>query len=101
MGRLAKGSLTALHFLHIVWTCLLALLYYPFVADPRPLEAPRSKVPGHVALVLSSTNENSPDEEEAAVVRSVLCAVRCCQRVGVQSLSVYDRHGIATFSVCV
>lgn len=93
MSWLATCCLTALHVMHVIWTCLVALLYYPFVANPQPLRVHRAKVPANVALVLCSIGGKPSEEERDVAVRSIVSAVRWCKDVGVKGLSVYDRHG--------
>ncbi|KAI5121264.1 hypothetical protein M0805_002309 [Coniferiporia weirii] len=95
MNLLISGCLTVLHALHTLWACLVALLYQPFVANPQPLEAQRPKLPTNMALILSTTSDEPADSEAGVVVESVVCAVRCCRKVGIKSLSVYTRHGSA------
>ncbi|EJD04097.1 uncharacterized protein FOMMEDRAFT_82124, partial [Fomitiporia mediterranea MF3/22] len=71
----------------------MALLYYPFAANPQQLQTHRSKVPTNLALVLASTQEEPSEEEKGAIIDSVVSAVRWCKIVGIKSFSVYDRHG--------
>ncbi|KAH8120173.1 hypothetical protein DFH11DRAFT_1558764 [Phellopilus nigrolimitatus] len=96
MSWLSTSSLAVLHALHAIWTCLVALLYHPFVANPQPLEAARPKLPSHIALVLASTKQNPSYAETEAAIRSVVYAARWCKRVGITNLSVYDRQGSVT-----
>ena len=93
MDWLAKPCLTVLHVIHVAWTCLIALLYYPFVPNPQPLEAVRPKVPTNLALALCSVSKEPSEEEGDALVQSAVSAVRWCKKVGIKSLCVYDRHG--------
>lgn len=96
----ASGALALLHLLRIAWTVLVALLYYPFVPNPMPLDASRSKTPQNLALVLSETSSDPTEEEVNAIMDSVVHAVAWCEAVGVTSLCVYDQHGMLCHYMC-
>ena len=93
MSWVAFSTLTLLHFLRTAWHILVALLYYPFVPNPLPLQSSRSKTPITLALVLSETSSDPSEEESEAIIGSVVEAVRCCEAAGVKSLCIYDRYG--------
>ena len=93
MSWAASGALTLLHFLRTAWIIFVALLYHPFVPNPLPLDASRSKIPRNLALVLSETSSDPSEEEIDAILKSVVHAVEWCEAVGVKSLCVYDQHG--------
>ncbi|KAL5534383.1 hypothetical protein ACEPAG_845 [Sanghuangporus baumii] len=94
MSWLAACGLSVLHFLHLIWTILTALLYYPFLANPLPLHGPRTKLPKNLALVLAIDGEKPTEEERNAIVKSVVCTARWCKVAGINGLSVYDRHNV-------
>ncbi|KAL5495408.1 hypothetical protein ACEPAI_871 [Sanghuangporus weigelae] len=94
MSWLAACGLSVLHFFHLIWTILTALLYYPFLANPLPLHGPRAKLPKNLALVLAIDGERPTEEERNEIVKSVVCTARWCEAAGINGLSVYDRHNV-------
>ncbi|PAV21945.1 hypothetical protein PNOK_0190200 [Pyrrhoderma noxium] len=93
MSLLAAGGLALLHIIQTVWTCLISLLYYPFVPNPRPLVASRLKLPSKLGLILADTHENPSEEEIRNVINNVVLTVKWCKEAGIPNLSVYDRYG--------
>lgn len=92
-----RSCLVLLHAGQFIWTCIVALLYQPFVTNPLPLDSPHSKLPHSLVLILSTTTDDPADDEIEKTLESIACAARCCMKAGIGCLSVYDRHGSSSY----
>ena len=101
MNHFFEFCLFVLHAVQLVRTCIIALLYQPFVTNPLALDAQRSKIPRSLALILSTTSTDPADDEVEKAIESVACAARCCMKAGIECLSVYDKHGALPLSASV
>ena len=61
--------------------------------QPKPLKAQRSKIPKHLCLNLVANNDMPGEETETAFLQCLQSVAVWCQVLGIETLTVYDRHG--------
>lgn len=93
MLDLAHILLRLLHRLYFLIITLHSYWKRLFWKAPAPLDAPRRRVPRHLALLISGNNQSS-DEVIENLIECVTRAVGWCRIVGVRKLTVYDEHGV-------
>ncbi|KAF4572958.1 UPP synthase family protein [Pleurotus pulmonarius] len=89
--------LSLLCFIHVVYALIakfLALWRRRHQREPLPLDAPRSKIPQHLAIVfdLDSTQPHAKVEEES-LLKSVYNSIAWCEAAGIEKLTLYDNQG--------
>ncbi|PFH54433.1 hypothetical protein AMATHDRAFT_134800 [Amanita thiersii Skay4041] len=62
--------------------------------QPALLDAPRKRIPNHLALLLVSDSSQPSEHAQDCMLQSVQRAVGWSQQVGIRKLTVYDQHGI-------
>ncbi|KAG8219772.1 hypothetical protein J3R82DRAFT_744 [Butyriboletus roseoflavus] len=62
--------------------------------QPKPLKAQRSKIPKHFCLNLVANNDMPAEETETAFLQCLQSVATWCQELGIETLTVYDRHGV-------
>lgn len=91
--------LSFLFFIHAIYALTakcLALWRRLHQREPLPLDAPRSQIPRHLAIVfdLDSTQPHGKIEEES-LFRSVYNSIAWCEAAGIEKLTLYDNQGRA------
>ncbi len=91
--------LSLLCFIHVVYALtakFLTLWRRRQQREPLPLDAPRSKIPRHLAIVfdLDSTQPHAKVEEES-LLKSVYNSIAWCEAAGIEKLTLYDTQGRA------
>jgi len=87
-------ALRLVHFLYATFTTVAAWLHWRKRRQPNPLKSYRSKIPKHLCLNLVADNDTPAEETEAAFVQCVQSVASWCRVSGIESLTVYDRHGV-------
>jgi dehydrodolichyl diphosphate syntase complex subunit NUS1 len=62
--------------------------------QPKSLEAQRSKIPKHLCLNLVANNDMPAEETETAFLQCLQSVAAWCRVLGIETLTVYDRHGM-------
>ena len=87
-------ALRLIHFLYAAFTTIAAWLHKHKRRQPNPLKAHRSKIPKHLCLNLVANNDMPAEETEAAFLQCTQSVASWCRALGIETLTVYDRHGI-------
>jgi hypothetical protein len=93
MSWLAPLCLYILHALYSVIFGISSYWQHLFHRDPLPLISLRSRIPTHLAILLTASPECGPEDTENAYIESIKRASAWCQEVGVNVLTVYDNDG--------
>ena len=94
MDLAVRLVLWIVHLFYSFFLATLSIRSRYFRSTPRPLTAPRSKTPSHLALVLVSQEPDlSISDSQEAFLRCTEEAIICCRAAGIQCLSVHDRKG--------
>ncbi|KAF8078668.1 hypothetical protein FPV67DRAFT_71058 [Lyophyllum atratum] len=93
MALIAAFCLYALHYIYS-----LAVQWHSFWkrytwTPPQSLEAPRRRIPQHLAIVLVTHSTGDVFEAESCIVQSVINAAGWCRAAGIEKLTVYEEHG--------
>ena len=62
-------------------------------ATPKPLQAPRKRIPKHLAVAFIIDPNIHADTVQTALTESALKLVEWCQTVGISKLTLYEEHG--------
>jgi len=87
-------ALRLIHAIYVVAVSILTGIRRFKWKEPLPLTAHRSKVPAHLCLNLVASDELDPEVAEVAFLECLRRTVGWCKVVGIESLTVYDRHGM-------
>ncbi|KAF8140299.1 hypothetical protein EV363DRAFT_1206785 [Boletus edulis] len=87
-------ALRLIHSLYIAFMTIAAWVRRRKRRQPKPLEAQRSKIPKHLCLNLVAHNDMPTEEIERAFLQCVQSVTAWCQVLGIETLTVYDRHGV-------
>ncbi|OCH96095.1 hypothetical protein OBBRIDRAFT_883365 [Obba rivulosa] len=94
MSGLASCVLYILHAAYWLYNAAKSI-FQQYIDEPAPLDAERSKLPQHLALVLYADNKSLDTESlKERTLEAVQNLVSWCRVVGVTRLSVYDRHDV-------
>ncbi|KAF8642412.1 hypothetical protein AX16_009677 [Volvariella volvacea WC 439] len=84
-----------LNTIHLVYSFTnLLLQYFRPKPRPRPLTAPRNRLPNHLAILFITQSKSPSTSIQHALLKSVATYVSWCKVVGIPKLTVYDQHGI-------
>ncbi|KZP10567.1 hypothetical protein FIBSPDRAFT_838462 [Athelia psychrophila] len=87
-----------LHIFHCLYSLATAFSHFwsqLYRREPHPLNATRTKIPSHLAIVLVANECIDLEALEASVVETVARAASWCRAAGIKELTVYDAEGIA------
>ncbi|KAF8898791.1 hypothetical protein BD779DRAFT_1666575 [Infundibulicybe gibba] len=85
-----------LRLLHLLYSITLALSScWKRSNRPQPLTASRKRLPNHIAIALLVDSELQTDESHSIISDAIANAVGWCRTVGIERLTIYDKHGIA------
>ncbi|KAI0048374.1 hypothetical protein FA95DRAFT_1474106, partial [Auriscalpium vulgare] len=94
MPELASLVLRLAHLIYSLVLALLSIRARYFKPHPQPINAPRSKLPKHLGLVLACDQKRHHDADvQAAITQCVERAAYWCRAAGIARLTVYDRAG--------
>ncbi|KAK7468841.1 hypothetical protein VKT23_003342 [Stygiomarasmius scandens] len=94
MGVLAYPFLLILHVLYSIAVFSISLWRRLWKHAPLPLNAPRQRIPKHLAILFVPDSEIDIKTTEQRLLESCERAVKCCQDVGIEQLTLYDSEGI-------
>jgi dehydrodolichyl diphosphate syntase complex subunit NUS1 len=63
-----------------------------FSATPKPLQAPRRRIPKHLAVVFIIDPNIYEDTVQTALIESALNIIEWCQTTGIPKLTLYEEH---------
>jgi dehydrodolichyl diphosphate syntase complex subunit NUS1 len=89
-------SSLVLAFIHAIYSFILAFSSRVNTAtkkSPLALDAPRRRIPSHLAILFVTDEEVDITAATAAFIQSVEGAVEWCRMAGIEDLAVYDRQG--------
>lgn len=87
-------ALRLIHFLHVAFVTVTSWVQRRKWRPPKPLEAHRSKIPNHLCLNLVANNDMPTEETENAFLQCLQSVAAWCRVLGIETLTVYDRHGM-------
>jgi len=94
MPWLASLCLYILHALYSIIFSISSYWQHLLHRDPLPLISLRSRIPTHLAILLTASPECGPEDTENAYIESIKRASAWCREVGVNVLTVYDNDGV-------
>ena len=82
-----------IHFIYILST--KARLFWKNLSSttPKPLQAPRRRIPKHLAVVFIIDPNIYADTVQTALIESALKIIEWCQATGIPKLTLYEEHG--------
>ncbi|KAJ8702540.1 hypothetical protein PTI98_001247 [Pleurotus ostreatus] len=89
--------LSVLLFIHAIYALtakFLALWRRQHQREPLPLDAPRSKIPRHLAIVFDLDSTRHDKIEEESLFKSVYNSIAWCEAAGIEKLTLYDNQGV-------
>ena len=60
---------------------------------PKPLQAPRRRIPKHLAMVFIIDPNIYEDTVQTVLIESALNLIEWCQTIGIPKLTLYEEHG--------
>lgn len=99
MQFLAHFLLYLIHRLYLLYLSLRAFQKRLTRTLPEPLDAPRRRIPKHLALCFSNVPQPSEDNEDN-LVECVTNTADWCRTTGIRRLTVYDEHGMFDAGQC-
>ena len=93
MRILFSFLLHTIHFIYILFT--KARLFWKQIssATPKPLQAPRRRIPKHLAVVFIFDPNIHADTVQTILIESALNIIEWCQTTGIPKLTLYEEHG--------
>ena len=84
--------LYTIHLIHILFT--KARLFWKQLSSTtrKPLQAPRRRIPKHLAVVFIIDPNIHADTAQTALIESALNIVEWCQTTGIPKLTLYEEH---------
>jgi dehydrodolichyl diphosphate syntase complex subunit NUS1 len=87
-----------LRFIHVCYS--VAILFASFwrrlaKPSPLPLDAPRLRLPRHLAVVFVVNSHVDIDTKEQQLMENIITLVRWCRTMGIKQLTLYDSDGNA------
>jgi dehydrodolichyl diphosphate syntase complex subunit NUS1 len=86
-----------LAFFHLIYSFLSALslwLTKIIRRGPLALDAPRNRIPRHLAILFQLDDDLDIDTAAAVLIKSIEEAVIWCRTVGIERLTAYDNKGV-------
>ena len=93
MRMLFAFLLYAVHFIYILFIQLRSFWAHLSSMTPKPLLAPRRRIPKHLAVTFVVDPNVYSDTVKAALTESALKLVDWCQMIGIPKLTLYEEHG--------
>lgn len=87
-------TLRLIHFVYVVFMSTAAWAQRRNRIQPKPLAVQRGKIPKHLCLNLVAYNDMPVEETEAAFLQCLQNVAAWCRVLGIETLTVYDRHGM-------
>ncbi|KAF8560319.1 hypothetical protein OG21DRAFT_1402032 [Imleria badia] len=87
-------ALRLIHFLYVAFVTIASRVLRRKRRPPKPLQAHRSKIPKHLCLNLVANNDMPTEETETAFLQCLQGVAAWCRVLGIETLTVYDRHGV-------
>lgn len=84
-----------LHTIHFIYTWFTkARLFWKqiFLATPTPLQAPRSRIPKHLAVTFIIDPNIDTDIVQTTLIENALRIVEWCEITGIPKLTLYEEH---------
>jgi len=95
MSQLALACLRLFHFLYSIFLVAWSLHDRWCRPGPKPLTVSRSQIPRNLAVVLVCSDDKANNGAvQEAFIQCVERITAWCKAVGVNHLTVFDRHGI-------
>ncbi|TCD69929.1 hypothetical protein EIP91_005753 [Steccherinum ochraceum] len=87
---------TVLCFIHALYSIYKSVSSYwkRFDHAPQPLNAPRTKLPTHLALLLVPDDDSPFEQQKDDMLQTVEHVASWCKDAGIEKVSVYDREGL-------
>ena len=85
--------LHTIHFVYILFTKAHLFWKQLSLATPKPLQAPRRRIPKHLAVVFSIDPNIYTDTVQTTLTESALKVIEWCQITGIPKLTFYEEHG--------
>src|SRR5260221_3037799 len=85
-----------LHLLHFAYSLILRFRHLwrqCSSLDPLPLQTPRQRIPGHLAVLFVVDPKSDTETTHKVLTESTLRVVRWSQMIGVKKLTVYEENG--------
>jgi len=84
--------LHAIHLIYILSTKARLFWKQLSLATPKPLQAPRRRIPKHLAVVFIIDPNIYADTVQTALIGSALNIVEWCQITGIPKVTLYEEH---------
>jgi hypothetical protein len=91
--RILFAFLLIIHFIYICSTKARLFWKQLFSNTPKPLQAPRRRIPKHLAVVFIIDPNIYADTVQTALIESALNIIDWCQTTGIPKLTLYEEHG--------
>lgn len=85
--------LCTIHFIYILSTKARLFWKQLSSATPKPLQAPRRRIPKHLAVVFIIDPNIYVDTVQTALIESALNIIEWCQTTGIPKLTLYEENG--------
>ena len=85
--------LCIIHFIYVLSTKARLFWKELFSTTPKPLQAPRRRIPKHLAVVFIIDPSIYADAVQTALIESALNIIEWCQTTGIPKLTLYEEHG--------
>ena len=87
-----------LHFVYILFTTARLFWRQLSSTTPKPLQAPRRRIPKHLAVVFTIDPNIYADNVQTTLIESALNIIEWCQTTGIPKLTLYEEHGAQSLS---
>jgi len=81
-----------IHFVYILSTKTRLVWKYFSSTIPKPLQAPRRRIPKHLAVVFIIGPNIYADNVQTALIEGALKIIEWCQVTGITKLTLYEEH---------
>ncbi|KAF8807358.1 hypothetical protein BYT27DRAFT_7164859 [Phlegmacium glaucopus] len=84
-----------LHVVHFIYNLFIKVrLFWKQLssATPKPIRAPRRRIPKHLAVVFIIDPNIYADTVQTAITQNALKIVEWCQTIGIPKLTLYEEH---------
>ena len=85
--------LCIIHFIYVLSTKARLFWKQLSSATPKPLQAPRTRIPKHLAVVFIIDPNIFSDTAQTALIENALNVIKWCQTTGISKLTLYEEHG--------
>jgi dehydrodolichyl diphosphate syntase complex subunit NUS1 len=93
MRTLFVFLLHTIHFIYGLFTKARLFWRQLSLAVPKPLQAPRRRIPKHLAVTFIIDSNIYTDTVQTTLAESALKIIEWCQIAGIPKLTLYEEHG--------